>query len=358
MAKDYYEILGVGRDATNDEIKKSFRRIARATHPDANPGDPSSEARFRDAAEAYEVLSDPDRRRRYDRGDTIDLSDLFAGWGGFDDLLRSVFGEGQIFGGGAQSRPARGRDVLIRVDVDLEGAAFGTEAPVSFRTKTNCLVCAGTGAEGDDGRTTCPDCGGSGSVRMARRSLFGTMMTVGTCPTCRGEGALITSPCRACSGLGAVDEETTVTVEVPAGVSTGTRLRLSGRGESGGRNGPSGDLYVEVHVSPDPRFERHDADLIHQVSIGIAGAALGTKVTVPLIEGGETDLEIPAGTQPGAIFQMAGLGVTRLGRRSRGDLHVVVSVEVPKDLTAEEVELLRRWADLRGERTDRPASAG
>jgi molecular chaperone DnaJ len=358
MAKDYYEILGVGRDATNDEIKKSFRRIARATHPDANPGDPSSEARFRDAAEAYEVLSDPDRRRRYDRGDTIDLSDLFAGWGGFDDLLRSVFGEGQIFGGGAQSRPARGRDVLIRVDVDLEGAAFGTEAPVSFRTKTTCLVCAGTGAEGDDGRTTCPDCGGSGSVRMARRSLFGTMMTVGTCPTCRGEGALITSPCRACSGLGAVDEETTVTVEVPAGVSTGTRLRLSGRGESGGRNGPSGDLYVEVHVSPDPRFERHDADLIHQVSIGIAGAALGTKVTVPLIEGGETDLEIPAGTQPGAIFQMAGLGVTRLGRRSRGDLHVVVSVEVPKDLTAEEVELLRRWADLRGERTDRPASAG
>ena len=358
MAKDYYEILGVGRDATNDEIKKSFRRIARATHPDANPGDPSSEARFRDAAEAYEVLSDPDRRRRYDRGDTIDLSDLFAGWGGFDDLLRSVFGEGQIFGGGAQSRPARGRDVLIRVDVDLEGAAFGTEAPVGFRTKTNCLVCAGTGAEGDDGRTTCPDCGGSGSVRMARRSLFGTMMTVGTCPTCRGEGALITSPCRACSGLGAVDEETTVTVEVPAGVSTGTRLRLSGRGESGGRNGPSGDLYVEVHVSPDPRFERHDADLIHQVSIGIAGAALGTKVTVPLIEGGETDLEIPAGTQPGAIFQMAGLGVTRLGRRSRGDLHVVVSVEVPKDLTAEEVELLRRWADLRGERTDRPASSG
>jgi len=358
MAKDYYEILGVGRDATNDEIKKSFRRIARATHPDANPGDPSSEARFRDAAEAYEVLSDPDRRRRYDRGDTIDLSDLFAGWGGFDDLLRSVFGEGQIFGGGAQSRPARGRDVLIRVDVDLEGAAFGTEAPVSFRTKTTCLVCAGTGAEGDDGRTTCPDCGGSGSVRMARRSLFGTMMTVGTCPTCRGEGALITSPCRACSGLGAVDEETTVTVEVPAGVSTGTRLRLSGRGESGGRNGPSGDLYVEVHVSPDPRFERHDADLIHQVSIGIAGAALGTKVTVPLIEGGETDLEIPAGTQPGAIFQMAGLGVTRLGRRSRGDLHVVVSVEVPKDLTAEEVELLRRWADLRGEKTDRPASAG
>jgi molecular chaperone DnaJ len=193
---------------------------------------------------------------------------------------------------------------------------------------------------------------------MARRSLFGTMMTVGTCPTCRGEGVMITNPCPACSGLGAVDEETTVTVEVPAGVSTGTRLRLSGRGESGGRNGPSGDLYVEVHVSPDPRFERHDADLVHNVSIGIAEAALGTRVTVPTVEGGETDLEIPAGTQPGAVFQMNGLGVTRLGRRSRGDLHVVVAVEVPTDLTAEEEDLLRRWSDLRGERTDRPASAG
>ncbi|MGH8872136.1 MAG: molecular chaperone DnaJ [Acidimicrobiia bacterium] len=358
MPKDYYDILGVGRDATSEEIKKAFRRIARATHPDANPGDASSEARFRNAAEAYEVLSDPDRRRRYDRGDIIDLSELFAGWGGLDDLLRSVFGEGSVFGSGPQSRPARGRDVLIRVDVDLEAAAFGTEAPVSFRTKSTCRVCAGTGAEGDDGQTTCPECGGAGSVRMARRSLFGTMMTVGTCPRCRGEGVLVTSPCPACAGLGAVDEETTVTVEVPAGVSSGTRLRLSGRGESGGRNGPPGDLYVEVHVSPDSRFERHDADLIHHVSIGIAEASLGTRLAVPLIEGGETDLEIPAGTQPGAAFRMPGLGVTRLGRRSRGDLHVVVSVEVPKELSADEKDLLRRWADLRGERTDRPASAG
>ena len=357
MAKDYYKILGVGRDATSDEIKRAFRRIARATHPDANPGDPASEAQFKDAAEAYEVLSDPDRRRRYDRGDTIDLSDLFGGWGGFDDLLRSVFGEGQMFGGGAQGRPPRGRDVLIRVDVDLEGAAFGTEAPVNFRTKSTCLACAGTGAEGDDGRSTCPECGGSGSVRMARRSLFGTMMTVGACPTCRGEGVLVTNPCPVCAGVGTVDEETTVTVEVPAGVSTGTRLRLSGRGESGGRNGPSGDLYVEVHVMPDPRFERHEADLIHRLTIGIAEAALGARVTVPLVEGGTTDVDIPAGTQPGAVFRLAGLGVTRLGRRSRGDLHVVVSVEVPTELTTEEEEILRRWADLRGERTDRPASA-
>ena len=332
MAKNYYDILGVGRDATSEEIKRAFRQIARVTHPDANPGDPRSEARFRDAAEAYEVLSDPDRRRRYDRGDTIDLSDLFAGWGGLDDLLRSVFGDGAMFGSAGQNRPARGRDVLVRVDVDLKGAAFGTEAPVTFRTKATCSECAGSGAQGEDGHRTCP--------------------------TCRGEGFLITNPCPVCSGLGAVDQDTTVNVEVPAGVSSGTRLRLSGRGESGGRNGPPGDLYVEVHVAPDPRFERHDADLIHTVSIGIAEASLGTRVEVPLVEEGETGLEIPPGTQPGAVFRMPGLGVTHLGRRSRGDLHVVVSVEVPTELTADEEELLRRWSDLRGERTDRPASTG
>lgn len=358
MARDYYQILGVGRDATNEEIKRAFRHIARTTHPDANPGNPDLEARFREAAEAYEVLSDPDRRRRYDRGDTIDLSDLFSGFGGFDDLLRSVFGEGSMFGAGASSRPARGGDILVGAEVDLAGAAFGTDVEVSFRTRKTCEVCSGSGAERGEGLATCPDCRGAGSVRTARRSLFGTMMTVGMCPTCQGEGAIITTPCPACSGSGAVDGDATMTVEVPAGVSSGTRLRLSGRGQSGGRYGPPGDLYVEIRVTPDPRFERHDADLVHQTTIGIAEAALGTRVSIPLIEGGETDLDIPAGTQPGATFRMSGLGVTRLGRRSRGDLHVVVSVSVPTNLTREEEELLGRWADLRGERTDRPASAG
>jgi molecular chaperone DnaJ len=193
---------------------------------------------------------------------------------------------------------------------------------------------------------------------MARRSLFGTMMTVGTCPTCRGEGTLISDPCPRCSGAGSVDQETSVTVEIPAGVSSGTRLRLSGRGESGGRNGPPGDLYVEVQVDVDTRFERRDADLVHHVSIGVAEATLGSRLTVPLLEGGETGLEIPPGTQPGTAFRLAGMGVTHLGRRSRGDLHVVVSVEVPRNLSADEEQLLRQWADLRGEKTDRPASAG
>lgn len=357
MARDYYSILGVGRDATTEEIKKAFRRLARATHPDANPGDADAEARFREAAEAYEVLVDPERRRRYDRGDTIDLSDIFSGFGGFDDILRSVFGDGGLFGS-QSSRSSRGRDVLARVEVDLASAAFGTDVSVSFHSRATCPNCAGTGAEPNTGQSTCPECGGSGSVRMARRSLFGTMMTVGACPTCRGEGVLILDPCLICSGDGAVPEETTVTIEVPAGVASGTRLRLSGRGESGGRSGPPGDLYVEVMVAPDPRFERVESDLIHRVALGIAEATLGSRVEVPLLEGGATDLDIPPATQPGTVFQLTGLGVPRLGRRARGDLRVVVEVRIPDELSAEEESLLRQWSDLRGERTDRPASAG
>ncbi len=356
MAKDYYEILGVGRDATGEEIKKAFRRIARTTHPDANGGDPESAAAFREAAEAYEVLSDPDRRRRYDRGDTIDLSDLVSGFGGLDDLLRSVFGDGSPFGGGG-NRPTRGRDVLVGVDVDLAGAAFGTESTVGFRTRLTCKTCSGSGAEVDNAVITCSECNGAGSVRVARRSLFGTMMTVVDCPTCHGEGVLISDPCPACSGAGSVEGDTSVNVEIPAGVSTGTRLRLSGRGESAGRRGPAGDLFVEIAVDPDPRFERHDDDLVHRRSIGIAEATLGTRLAVPLVEGGESELDVPPGTQPGAVFSLPGLGITRLGRRTRGDLHVVVTVEVPQSVTVEEEELLRRWAELRGERTERPTPA-
>ena len=357
MARDYYSILGVGRDATTEEVKKAFRRVARSSHPDSNPGDPQAEARFREAAEAYEVLVDPERRRRYDRGDIVDLSDLFSGMGGFDDILRSVFGDGGLFGS-TGGRSSRGRDVLVRVEVDLAEAAFGTNVVASFHAHTTCLHCGGSGAEPGTGEVTCPQCGGSGSVRMARRSLFGTMMTIGACPTCRGEGVLINEHCHLCAGSGSVSEELSVTVEVPAGVSTGTRLRLSGRGESGGRNGPPGDLFVEVVVRADPRYQRVDSDLIHGVTVGIAEATLGSRVEIPLIEGGFTEVEIPPATQPGAVFRLSGLGMPILGRRGRGDLQVVVAVRIPDLLSAEEESLLRRWADLRGERTDRPASTG
>lgn len=355
MARDYYEILGLAREASSEEIKKSFRRIARETHPDTNPGDPQAENRFREAAEAYEVLSDPDRRRRYDRGDTVDLSDLFSGFGGLDDLLRSVFGDGGLFGGGS-SRSSRGRDILVRTEVSLEEAAFGTEALVEYPTLVSCPECSGSGSELGHDVATCPDCGGAGQVRVARRSLFGTMMSVASCPRCDGEGVLLTDPCDKCAGSGAIPEDVTVSIEIPAGVATGTRLRLSGRGESGGRTGPAGDLFVEVIVSADSRYERQDADLIHQVSLGLAEASLGTRLDIPLIEGDTIELEIPAATQPRSVFRIPGRGVTVLGRRNRGDLVVVVDVLVPSELSSEEQELLRRWAEIRGEKIDRPAS--
>lgn len=353
MPPDYYSVLGVSRDATTNEIKKAFRRIARETHPDANPDDPVLEQRFRDAAEAYEVLSDPERRRRYDRGDTIDLTSLFSGSGGLEDLLASVFGDGGLFGN-APRRPTRGRDVLVRTEISLEEAAFGSNASVSFQTRTSCAECSGTGAAPGAGEQTCPDCNGAGSVRMARRSVFGSMMTVTTCPRCDGEGRVIVELCPVCSGVGSVPDVAEVTVEVPAGITSGTRLRLSGRGEAAGRSGRAGDLFVEVLVRPSNVFERVEDDLVVQRQLGIAEATLGTVLSVPLIGGGETNVQVPPGTQPGTVITVPNEGMTRLGRGTRGDLHVVVSVAIPESLTDDERELLSRWADLRGERTGDP----
>ena len=354
MAKNYYDILGVGRSATSEEIKKAFRRLARETHPDANPGDPEAEARFKLAAEAYEVLSNPERRRRYDRGDTVDLSDLFSGMGGIDDLLRSVFGDSGLFGGRSY-RPPRGRAVRVRARVTLEEAAFGSESVVEYEAAVTCGECSGSGAGRGTTPVTCPDCGGGGQVRMAQRSVFGTMMSVTTCPTCRGNGSLITDPCPVCSGNGATADRIRVNVEIPPGVSSGTRLRLTGRGESGGRGGSAGDLFVEISVTEDPRFERHDSDLVHRTSIGIAEATLGTRIDVPTIDGEPITLDIPRGTQPGSAFTLEGHGMSHLGRRGRGDLVVVVDVAIPDELADDEEDLLRRWAELRGERIDRPA---
>lgn len=356
MAKDYYAILGVERSATTEEIKKAFRKVAWETHPDANPDDPQAEARFKLAAEAYEVLSDTGRRQRYDRGDVIDLSNLFAGLGGIDDLLRSVFGDSGLFGG-RPYRPSRGRDVLVRKVITLEEAAFGAEAVIEYETLRDCESCSGSGARSGTEPATCPTCGGGGQVRTAQRSVFGTMMSVTNCPTCGGEGTVVSDPCPECAGSGAQAGEVMVNVEVPAGVSTGTRLRLSGRGESSGRSGSAGDLFVEIEVAADERFEREEAELIHRTTIGIAEATLGTKIEVPAIDGDAIPLEIAAGTQPGTVLRVPGRGMPVLGRRNRGDMHVVVEVVVPRSVTDEEQELLRRWAELRGETIERPTNA-
>lgn len=360
---DYYDLLGVPRDASQEDIKRAFRKLARQWHPDANHDDPQAEERFREIAAAYEVLSDPDRRRRYDRGDTIDIGDLFSGgFGGLDDILRSVFGDSGPFGdpfgfggGGVRRTRPRGRDILTHVEVSLEEAAFGTETEVVFRSDQTCATCQGDGAAPGTSRITCSTCGGAGQVRMARRSFLGTMMTVSACPDCEGVGTRVDEPCSDCRGRGVVAAEQHVNVEIPPGVSTGTRLRLTGRGESAGAGGTTGDLFVEVVVAEDERFRRDGDDLIHHVTIGLAEAALGTQVDIPLLGGDTEKVDVPAGTQPGWVSRVPGEGMTRLGRRGRGDLLVVADVVVPVDLGPEEEDLLRRYAELRGEQPREPS---
>ncbi len=346
MAKDYYQILAVDRDADPSEIKKAFRRLARETHPDANPGNQQAEARFREVAEAYEVLSDPERRQSYDRGEQIDVSGLFSD---FDELLRSVFGGSGLFGDAGRAQRSRGQNVLVRVGLSLEEAAFGAETKVEFEAEAMCSTCGGDGAAAGAEVLVCGGCGGAGMVRSTRSSFFGSMMTTSACPRCRGRGQEVTRVCGRCKGDGVAAQRHSLMVEIPAGVSEGTRLRLRGRGAAAPRGGAPGDLYVEVGVRSDSRFEREGNHLIHRITIGVTEAALGAEVKIPLLEGGFHTLRIPSGIQPGWVTQLPGLGMPQMGRRRRGDLLIEVKVEVPRALTSEEEDLLRKLADLRGE---------
>ena len=344
MSKDYYQILGVSRDASADEIKSAFRRHARENHPDVNPGDAQAEARFKQAAEAYEVLSDPDKRRLHDRGETFDLGDLFGG-GGLEDLLQSFFGGASPFGGGNRG-PERGRDVLAGSSISLKDAAFGATIEVEFRGAVKCAVCAGTGAAEGTRPTTCTQCRGAGQVRVQRKTMLGAMMTVVACDQCSGLGQIVDDPCIDCSGEGRTIEDRNVLLEVPAGVSDGTRLRLSSQGEAARRGGPSGDLYVEMRVERDERFERDGDDLIHRLEVGIAEAALGTTREVPTIDGTDVEVEISPGAQPNTVITLPNRGMQRLGRRGRGRLFIEVGVTVPTDLSDEQRDLLRQFSEL------------
>ena len=347
---DYYRILDVERDASRDEIKRAFRRLARESHPDANPDDPTAEARFRQVAEAYEVLSDPERRARYDRGETLDPGAFFQGPGSLDDLLRSVFGDGSIFGAASREpRVNRGRDVRVNLVLTLEEAAFGVEKSVVFRTALACESCEGSGSGDGAGLQACRICGGSGQVRMARRSVFGSLMTLTTCRSCRGDGSVLANPCRSCRGEGIREGEKTVQVDIPAGVEAGNRLRLPTRGEAGRRGAVAGDLYVDLIIEPHPVFERDGDDLISEVAVGVAAAALGTHVDVPLLDGGTHRIRVPAGSQHGEVIRVAGKGITRLRTSRRGDLYLRIKVLVPTRLSRAQRKLLRQFADAGGE---------
>lgn len=351
--RDYYQILGVDRSASAEEIKRAFRQLARETHPDANPDDPTAEVRFRELAEAYEVLSDPARRARYDRGEVFTGGDLFSQFAGLDDILQQFFGGGFGFSG-RRSGPRPGPDVGAAMTISLADAASGVSRILEFRAPSTCTRCSGDGSEPGHHAVTCPRCSGAGAIQVARDSFLGRITTVADCPQCAGTGRLIEYPCVDCGGAGRIEDDRTLTVDVPPGVEDGSRLRLAGRGGVGEFGAPPGDVYVKVAVAADQRFERIGDELHHRAEIGISEAVFGTTVDVPLIDGGSETMEIPAGSQPETIFRLAKEGMPRLRRRGRGDLFVHVGVVVPTDLDAEEEELLRTYGELRSEEPTPP----
>jgi molecular chaperone DnaJ len=349
---DHYETLGVSRTATPDEIKKAYRRLAREYHPDANPGDSDAAERFKRISHAYEVLSNPEKRSRYDRfGDERVGAEHFSDFGGISDLFTTFFGGG--FGGAStqQRGPARGADILAEVELTLEEAATGAEKDVDLGTLTRCPDCDGSGAAPGTSPVRCEDCDGTGEYRQVRRTVFGNMMTATTCPTCGGEGMRITTPCRNCRGTGRVEVTETLTVQVPPGVDDGAQLRVSGRGHSGLRGGRSGDLYVAIRVLPHETFRRAGDDLGREVSVPMTVAALGGEIDVSTLDG-VVPVEVSPGTQSGEVKTINGKGMPRLNGRGHGDLVVMLKVETPTGLTTEQAELLERLAALRDEHPD------
>jgi molecular chaperone DnaJ len=362
VAGDYYELLGVAPDASQDEIKKAYRRLARQLHPDANPGDTAAEARFKEVALAYETLSDPERRRRYDMfgpdGVGAATADPFGFGGGLGDLFDAFFGgsAGARGGRAGPSGPPRGTDLEVVADIDFEAAVFGTQQSVTVRTAVPCPACEASGAAPGTMPQVCGDCGGTGQVRRIRQSILGQMVTAGPCPRCGGIGQVIERPCSECRGEGRRAEDKSYLVDIPAGVDTGSTLRLSGRGAVGPRGGGYGDLYVHVRVHPHDHFQRSGDDLVHELHIPFTQAILGARLEYETLDGTE-DLVVPRGTQTGRVFRLRGRGVPSLGGRGRGDLLVHVVVDIPEQLSDDQEDLLRSLAELRGEEVA-PADTG
>jgi molecular chaperone DnaJ len=357
--RDYYEILGVPRDASDGDIKKAFRRLARELHPDVNKDDPQAEEKFKQAAEAYEVLSDSERRATYDRygheglrsggyapnfegfGSVADIFEAFFGGGGGGGL-GSLFGE--AFGGGGRAGgPAQGGDVAVRARIELADAAHGTSVEVAYEAIVLCDRCHGNGAEPGTPIETCPECGGAGQLRSVARTPFGQVVRAVVCERCGGDGRVAATPCSRCEGRGRRVDHVKVTVEIPAGIADGQRIRVAGRGHAGERGGPPGDLYVLISIKEDPRFVRDGDDLLTAIDVSAPVAALGTTVEVPTIDG-PVELEIPAGTQPHETIVVRGRGMPSLRGRRSGDLRVVVNVVVPRRLDREQRELFERLA--------------
>ena len=351
MPRDYYEVLGVARGADESDIKKAFRRLARELHPDVNAHDPDAEAKFKEAAEAYEVLSDAEKRRTYDAYGHDGLrsggySPHFEEFGSIGDLFSAFFGAGGFdaaFGHGRQGRAGamQGGDVAVAAPIDLAEAAHGTRVEVSFDATVQCETCRGNGAEPGTPIVACPTCHGSGQTQRVARTRFGQLVRTAICDTCGGDGRVAESPCETCNGRGMEVRRQKVDVDVPAGISDGQRIRITGRGHAGERGGPNGDLYVVVRVREDERFLRDAEDLITVVDVAAPLAALGTTIQVPTLDG-DVPVDVPAGTQPGETILLRGRGMPPLGRGRTGDLRVVVNVAIPRRLTSEQRDLLER----------------
>ncbi len=360
MTDDLYQILGVSRDASAEEIKRAYRQLARRWHPDANSGDAEAERQFKQIAHAYEVLSDPQQRAQYDRFGTVGTSTQgFGGADAFGDIFEAFFGQNPFGAGSAGARssgPPPGADIEVIIDIAFEQAVLGGETTVELRLPVACTVCEATGAAPGTSSEACRSCGGSGQVQRVRQSILGQMISATSCPACMGFGQVVPSPCDACRGEGRVTEHKSFAIEIPPGVDNGARLRLSGRGAAGPRGGGRGDLYVLLRVGPHERFRREGDDLVEELWVPMTQAALGARLDYVTLDG-EEELIIPAGTTTGEEFRLRGRGVPRLNRRGRGDLIVRVVVDTPTNPTAEEEELLRQLALLRNEEVA-PAEEG
>lgn len=352
--RDYYEVLGVEKGASDDELKKAYRKIAKKYHPDLNPDNKEAEAKFKEANEAYEVLSDKDKRARYDQFGFAGVDPNFGGGAGggnpygaggmgfdFSDIFDSFFGGG--FGGGGRranpNAPRRGTDVEASVVISFEEAAKGCKKNVSFHQIENCSDCSGTGAAAGTQPKTCPNCNGSGQVRINQRTPFGVVQSVGTCDRCGGKGKIVETPCKTCDGKGRLRRQKTIEITVPAGIDDEQVLNVSGRGNAGSNGGPSGDLHVYISVRPHAIFQRRGNDVWCEMPITFTQAALGADVTVPTLDG-KVSYHIHEGTQPGDVFKLKGRGIQSLHGRGRGDQYVQVTVEVPKNLSKKQKEIL------------------
>lgn len=350
--RDYYEVLGIQRNASDDEIKGAFRKLARQYHPDVNK-EPDAEEKFKEINEAYGVLSDAEKRARYDRfgkaglGNTGGFHDYTADFGDIFEELFNQFGFGMGGRHAGRKSPRRGRDLQMEVTLTFEEAVFGVEKEIEFSRDETCSTCGGSGAEPGTTPVKCAACQGQGEVRQVRQTFLGSMVQTAVCPQCNGRGEIISSPCKTCRGSGLEHKKIQKKVSIPAGVDHGTQIRLAGEGGLGVYGGPNGSLFLALNVKPHTYFKRRENDILLNLDINIAQAALGADIKVPTLDG-DDNLKIPSGTQPGKIFRMRGKGVPYLRRSGRGDQLVIVNVEVPTKLNREQRELMEKLAETLG----------